>query len=673
MDRPNISARKIVVATFLLIVVIALADWYLNHKVVWSMLYVAPVFLSFFHPAKRFTTYTSTLCTFIAMIAAVIPGHALIEWPNLLITIAGIWSAWFAIFSYRKSVGRLEKERERLRALFDYSTEGIVIADKSGSIVMINPTAEKKFGYDNGELVGKKIEILIPDRFSNTHVKHRDQFVKNPHARPMGQGMQLFAKRKDGIEFPVEISLSTFNIDNGSFVIAFIIDISERATFLNQIRKEKDLAQMYLDIAPVIFAIISLDQQVTLINQQGCKILGLPESAIMGKNWFDIFKPTETREEERAFFMKLKELPVGMDYSNYQESQIVSASGDRRLIAGSFVVIRESGGKPHSFLFSGEDVTEKRQQERIIERANIELKANSEEILKLNSELEARVEKRTRELAELLSKMELTNAELASEVRERRQAEELLQRNREELRVSLEKEKELGELKSRFVTMASHEFRTPLSTILTSASLISKYPESDHQDQRIKHVERIQSSVNNLTTILNDFLSLGKLEEGKVQCHPTEFDVESFAQDITGELRELTKKGQTITYIHEGYLKRVTLDKNLTRNVCINLLSNAIKYSEESKPIRLLTKITGEHLVIEVTDEGIGIPESEQQHVFDRFFRAHNAINIQGTGLGLNIVKKYVELMQGTISFDSSWDRGTKFTVKLPQSLKAKS
>lgn len=607
------------------------------------------------------------------MVSVVIPGNALIEWPNLFITTAGIWSAWFAIFSYRKSVGRLEKERERLRALFDYSTEGIVIADKSGSIVMINPTAEKKFGYDHGELVGKKIEILIPDRFGKTHVKHRNQFIKNPHARPMGKGMQLFAKRKDGGEFPVEISLSTFSIDNGSFVIAFIIDISERATFLNQIRKEKDLAQMYLDIAPVIFAIISLDQRVTLINQQGCKILGLPESAIIGNNWFDIFKPTETREEERTFFLNLKEMPAGMDYSNYQESQIVSARGERRLIAGSFVIIRESGGKPHSFLFSGEDVTEKRQQERIIERANIELKANSEEILKLNSELEARVEKRTRELADLLSKMELTNAELASEVRERRQAEELLQRNREELRVSLEKEKELGELKSRFVTMASHEFRTPLSTIHTSASLISKYPDSKQQEQRIKHVERIQSSVNNLTTILNDFLSLGKLEEGKVQCHPTEFDIESFAQDITGELRELTKKGQTITYIHEGEQKRVLLDKNLTRNICINLLSNAIKYSEESKPIRLFTKTIGEQLVIEVRDEGIGIPELEQQHVFDRFFRAHNAINIQGTGLGLNIVKKYVELMQGAIYFSSEAEKGTTFTVKLPQSLKAKS
>jgi signal transduction histidine kinase len=219
--------------------------------------------------------------------------------------------------------------------------------------------------------------------------------------------------------------------------------------------------------------------------------------------------------------------------------------------------------------------------------------------------------------------------------------------------------------------MASHEFRTPLSTILSSASLIAKYHEEDQQEQRIKHVERIKSSVNNLTTILNDFLSLGKLEEGKVQCHPTEFNIESFAQDITSELRELTKKGQTIHYSHFGEENMVVLDKNLTRNICINLLSNAIKYSNESTRISIQTVIDDINLIIKVTDQGIGIPESEHQHVFDRFFRANNAINIQGTGLGLNIVKKYVELMQGSISFESKDNLGTTFTVQLPKSLKA--
>lgn len=598
-------------------------------------------------------------------------GHTFNEWMNQLISIAGIWSAWFGIVSYRGSVDRLSKERERLKALFDYSTEGIVIADKNGEIVMINPTAEKKFGFETGELIGMKIETLIPDRFGKGHVRHRDHFIKNPHARPMGKGLQLYARKKDGSEFPVEISLSTFTIDHNSFVIAFIIDVSERASFLDQIRKEKDLAQLYLDIAPVMFVALSADERVTLINQEGCNIIGLPESAILGKNWFDIFKPKETREEERQIFKKFFETPNDLETDRYNESQIVTASGERRLIAGSLVIIRDSHGNPVTLLASGEDITEKRKQDRQIEKANLELIANSEEILKLNSELEGRVDQRTKELAELLSRMELTNAELATEVRERRQAEELLQKNREELKVALAKEKELGELKSRFVTMASHEFRTPLSTILSSASLISKYTAEEQQEQRNKHIERIKSAVNNLTTILNDFLSIGKLEEGKVQCHPTEFDIASFARELTGELRELTKRGQTLAYAHVGGTTKVCLDKNLTRNICINLLSNAIKYSEESKHIEFITEMDSEYVTIRISDQGIGIPEAERSHIFDRFFRAQNATNIQGTGLGLNIVKKYTELMQGHISFENNADGGTTFIVVLPVCIKS--
>ncbi|MFM7823056.1 MAG: ATP-binding protein, partial [Bacteroidota bacterium] len=513
----------------------------------------------------------------------------------------------------------------------------------------------------------KKIESLIPDRFGKGHVKHRDHFNQSPHARPMGQGLKLFAKRKDGSEFPVEISLSNFSIDQNKFVIAFIIDISEKAIFLDQIRQEKELAQMYLDIAPVMFVAISMDERVTLINQEGCKIIGLPESSILGKNWFDIFKPDDTREHERGRFQRLANISADQEFTVDYESVILNSKGERRIIAGKAVLIRDHHGKPITLLASGDDVTERRQQEKRIEQANIELKANSQEILKLNSELEDRVAKRTEELGDLVGKMELANAELATEVRERRQAEELLQKNREELRASLEKEKELGELKSRFVTMASHEFRTPLSTILSSASLISKYNGGDQEEQRTKHLVRIKSSVNNLTTILNDFLSLGKLEEGKVQCNPTEFDMVSFASELTGEMRELTKRGQTINHIAEGVESKVILDKNLTRNICINLLSNAIKYSEEGKLILFKTDISDSKLQISVTDQGIGIPESEQQHIFDRFFRANNAVNIQGTGLGLNIVKKYAELMGGQISFTSQQGIGTTFQVALPQ------
>ena len=669
MDNTIGSSIKTAPVAWMLVVLITAVDYLFHDDVIWSILYVAPLFLSIFHPNRRLTSYISIVCTSIIVCFAWFNKDTIHQLVNEALTILGIWSAWFAIISFRKSNDKLSKERERLRALFEYATEGIVITDQHGEIVMINPTAEKKFGYVNNELIGKKIETLIPERFSKGHVRHRDQFNQSPQARPMGQGLKLFAKRKDRSEFPVEISLSNFSIDQNKFVIAFIIDVSEKAIFLDQIRQEKELAQMYLDIAPVMFLAISMDERVTLINQEGCKIIGLPESSILGKNWFDVFKPNDTREEERRVFQKLRINTGDEDFTVDYENVILNSKGERRIIAGKAVLIRDHNGKPVTLLASGDDVTERRQQEKRIEQANIELKSNSEEILKLNSELENRVAKRTEELGELVGKMELANAELATEVRERRQAEELLQKNREELRASLEKEKELGELKSRFVTMASHEFRTPLSTILSSASLISKYNGSEQQEQRNKHLDRIKSSVNNLTAILNDFLSLGKLEEGKINCNPTEFDMVSFANELTNEMRELTRRGQTIIHETEKSEAKVFLDKNLTRNICINLLSNAIKYSEEGKIIIVKTDVADGKLHISVTDQGIGIPESEQQHIFDRFFRANNAVNIQGTGLGLNIVKKYAELMGGQIFFTSEQGKGTTFHVTLPQSI----
>ncbi|MBL0342780.1 MAG: HAMP domain-containing histidine kinase [Bacteroidetes bacterium] len=242
----------------------------------------------------------------------------------------------------------------------------------------------------------------------------------------------------------------------------------------------------------------------------------------------------------------------------------------------------------------------------------------------------------------------------------------MLEVNRQELRTALEKEKDLSELKSRFVTMASHEFRTPLSTILTSVSLISKYNDVGQDEKRFKHIDRIKSAVSNLTSILNDFLSLGKLEEGKVQYSATEFDLPVFSQDLVNEMREVSKKGQSIIYEHQGVQSIVFLDKNLTRNICINLLSNAIKYSNEGSRIDFKTIHENDKIVLEVTDHGIGIPESEQQHIFERFFRAGNASNIQGTGLGLNIVKKYVELLNGEVGFKSVYGKGTTFKVILP-------
>ncbi len=241
-----------------------------------------------------------------------------------------------------------------------------------------------------------------------------------------------------------------------------------------------------------------------------------------------------------------------------------------------------------------------------------------------------------------------------------------------EIRKSLEKEKELNELKSRFVSMASHEFRTPLSTILSSVSLVQKYDAPENAEKREKHIIRIKSAVNNLTGILNDFLSLDKLETGKIENNPVEFDVVKFSEEMTEEMQAVAKKGQSVIYKHSGKNTSVVADKHILKNILHNLLSNASKYSEEGTEVDFKTFSDRTKLKIEIRDNGIGIPEEEKQHMFERFFRAKNAVNIGGTGLGLNIVKKYTELLNGEIGFESKAGEGTTFTLIIPLKPKAK-
>lgn len=232
---------------------------------------------------------------------------------------------------------------------------------------------------------------------------------------------------------------------------------------------------------------------------------------------------------------------------------------------------------------------------------------------------------------------------------------------------SIDQERKLNELKSRFLAMASHEFRTPLSTILSSVFLLENYNGQFYDQHKHHHIGRIKRTINMLTESLNDFLRLGRLEDGRIKLVLCDTRVEEYIGEIVKEIQTLLKPGQEIQYNHEGIDVNVLLDRNLTRGILLNLLSNASKYSPEHSQVYLNTTLAEEQLMISVTDKGVGIPVDEQQHVFDRFFRAVNALHVEGTGLGLHIVKKYVELMNGTINFRSD-DTGTTFTVEIPLS-----
>jgi two-component system, LuxR family, sensor kinase FixL len=250
-------------------------------------------------------------------------------------------------------------------------------------------------------------------------------------------------------------------------------------------------------------------------------------------------------------------------------------------------------------------------------------------------------------------------AKITRDITEQKKAEE-------DMMNTLRREQDLNEMKSRFVTLASHEFKTPLSVILSSVSLIEKYPDADQQDKRLKHIHRIKSNVNNLKQILNDFLSLEKLEGGIVQNCPTETDLVHLTREAIQDMENSLKEAQNIQLHTQGSPRLVYVDIQLLRNILNNLLSNAIKYSPESTTVDCTLSYQPATVDIQVTDRGIGIPPEEQQHLFERFFRATNTTGISGTGLGLSIIKGYLDLMGGQITLSSVPGDGCAFTVTLP-------
>ncbi|WP_264520875.1 PAS domain-containing sensor histidine kinase [Flavobacterium sp. N1994] len=238
-----------------------------------------------------------------------------------------------------------------------------------------------------------------------------------------------------------------------------------------------------------------------------------------------------------------------------------------------------------------------------------------------------------------------------------------LEKSKEKVSATLEKEKTLSKLKNRFLSMASHEFRTPLSTAQLSASLIEKYAEPLENANITKHAGKIINAVTNLTTVLNDFLYIEQLEIGRVKTNITYFDLKKLGEEITEEMQLLAKGQQQIHFTHNGTQKLMHLDANLLKNSIINLITNAIKYSNDTSRIEFTTEINDTNCIITVKDEGIGIPQEDQNHLFEPFFRAHNTGNIPGTGLGLNIVARYIALMNGCISYSSIVNEGTQFTL----------
>jgi len=497
---------------------------------------------------------------------------------------------------------------EFYRPLFDSAGEGILLADNKGVIMLANHRMSEMFGYTKkNELIGKNISILIPSRIKKKHEQHVENYFKKPKPRFMGKGMTLLGLNKNREKFPLEISLNYFQSDNRTYAIALITDITERNSAE---KKVKELNE-------------SLEQKV------------------------------KNRTEELLQSQKLHSTIA----QNFPEGTI-------NVFDKKFNYVFVEGEELYKLGVTSEKLVGSNYLKRLPKKIAKEVDSFFKYIFKGHS---AKFELKLDENYYILDAVPLKNS--LGEINNILVIEKNIttrKKNQQKVEKALEKERELNSLKSRFVSMASHEFRTPLSTILTSVSLIEKYNETNDKVKSEKHINRIKSSVHNLTNILNDFLSLDRLETGEINVDFEHCQLSELCDNAIENVSGLLKKGQTIITKYDSSAKDVYIDKQLFTNGLLNLLSNAAKYSKQNTSITLTTSFKSNHFSIIVKDEGIGIPINEQKHLFERFFRANNVTNLQGTGLGLNITKKYVELMNGDINFKSTLNKGTTFILTFP-------
>ncbi|MFT4668375.1 MAG: PAS domain S-box-containing protein [Paraglaciecola sp.] len=505
------------------------------------------------------------------------------------------------------------KEKDSKQMYLDMAGSMIVVLDKEGNITLLNQTGEEILGVSEEAVIGCNwIDSFIPadEKEKVRKVFDRLMFKKATNVDYLENWVVTKSSNRRLISWHNRILLDERGEVKGK--ISSGVDITERK------EHEQKIIAYYLDLEQKV------KERTTELEASKIKLSNAQAIAKIGHwDWW--------AKEKRLVLSKgmyqILDFKEGRIYT-YEQFSSCFHPDDARLIREEIEeTTLQRDGNSKNF--------------RIITPKN-NLKI-------LQSNLQKPVFDKKGELVRVFGVMK--------DITEQKNVEILLQK-------SLNKEIELGELKSRFVSMASHEFRTPLSSILSSAELIQMYVEANKLEKIAKNSNRIKSSVRNLIGILNDFLSLEKLEAGKVEVLTEEVHSSDFIEELEEEVNPILQVGQQlICQIDEQIMQT---DPYLLKNILLNLLSNAIKYSPNGEDVTLTFKQENNALIIRVIDEGIGIPEADHQYMFTRFFRASNVEIIKGTGLGLTIVNRYLTLLGGSISFESTLGKGSTFILRLP-------
>jgi PAS domain S-box-containing protein len=554
---------------------------------------------------------------------------------------------------------RIAERTERMQWMIESSAEAVVTIDRHGIIEEWNGAAERIFGWPRAQTIGRRLsEVIVPHRYREAHEAGMQRFLATGQATVLNRTIELSALNSAGEEFPIELSVWPVRCAEGYRFSAFLRDITERKQAM---QAAAERAERALRFRTVLFELARLDKadyagSLLRILRTTVHTLGVARMV------FGRFEETENEVVLRPEIIYRAESDDtapkselgGFGMAGYPQYYAA-------LVSNRPVVANDARTDPSTVEF----------------RDHYLIPLGITSMLDVPVWLDGRVvavvchehvgPPRTWTAEEVGFALSIGNlVALTLEAANRTQAEADLRQAEAEVRKALAREQELNELKSRFVSMTSHEFRTPLTAILSSAELLEAYGERLGADKKAELLGMIKTAVKNMTRMLEEVLFIGKSDTGHLQFNPQPTDVDGFCEQLLKEVRAGVGKEHRIEFTATGDAALALLDTHLLRQIILNLLSNGIKFSPKGSAVRLVCARDTTGLGIEVADRGVGIPPEDRPNLFNTFHRARNVNNIQGTGLGLAIVKKCVDLHGGDITYTSELGQGTRFLVRIP-------
>ncbi|WP_370479431.1 sensor histidine kinase [Tamlana flava] len=639
----------------------------------------------------------------------------------------------FNYYALQLGVVMFKQDQEIFNILLKTVSEAVIIVDSHQKIMEVNASVETIFGYAKDEIIHKHINLLIPSNYHKAHTSYFERFIKRGKRRKMGVAKDIFGLKKDGTIFNIEIELSPFSVYDKTYVMALINDISEK----KEIEKNLMLRTQALQSANngiIITDALRPDNPIIYFNSAFQNLTGYSYSEIINNNcrflqgndrdqpplknlreaikngkscqatlrnykkdgtmfWNDvyIFPITNSRGTVTHFIGIQNDVTLKkkMEEERHHLASIFDESLNEIYVfdAETLKFININYGAQKNIGYSLKELKDMTPLDINVNGGEAEFKKTINLLLQKKVEkleFEGLHQRKDGSQYPVEVHLQLSNLNekhvfiaIILDITERKnyttKLENTVAERTEQLKKALSKEKELNELKTKFLSLVSHEFKTPLSGILTSSQLLGKYTLSEQQQNRDKHIRTITDKVHYLNNILNDFLSIEKLETGKVNYKFNHFKLSKVVNEVVYNSNMLLKEGQQINYPENIDDLSLFQDEKIIQLIFSNLLHNAIKYSPEGSVIDLHVKQDKKITTIKVKDNGFGIPEKDQKSIFERYFRAENVMNTQGTGIGLNIAKSHLEKLGGTISFKSKENKGSTFTIKFPNVAKEQS